>query len=407
MRGPHPPVTSAAMTVVRRLEREEIDAVADLTARVFGKADEVAPLRALMRAAYETCPFMPPELCWVAEEEGRIVAKWQMLDFEMWVAGTPVRTAGIQGVVAEPDANHKGYARLIAEHAIGEVRNEGFDMVFGFAQRGGFYTRLGGVPLCADYMLELDARAIPRLQDDPFRPSIDADLPTLIRCYNESNRHGSGPLVRSEALWPWLVRRPERMYLCDDGYVGVTFFDDRLEIREVAGAGPAFHAAAVRKLGELAREANLRRICGAVPADHPFVAAATPHGATLTTTYSKRSGCLGMPLAPLRLLGRLTDSLGERLRGSTSGQVALDLGVESGGERTRVLLNGAAGNTRKVDLVLSPGALLQLAMGYRAASEVLAGEAGWQTTPPGAEDIALLDVVFPRCHPFMWHTDRY
>lgn len=395
------------MTVVRRLRRDEIDQVADLTARVFASGDEVEPMRALMRAAYETCPYMPPELCWVAEEEGRIVAKWQALDFEMWVSGTPVRTAGIQGVVAEPDANHKGYAKLIAECAIGEVRDAGFDMVFGFAQRGGFYTKLGGVPLCADYMLELDARQIAPLREDPFRLATDDDLPELIRTYNESNRHTSGPLVRTEALWPWLVRRPAEMHLCDAGYVGVTRFDDRLEIREVAGSGPTFHAAAVRKLGSIAREAGLRRICGAVPADHDFVAAAAPHGGTLTTTFSKRSGCLGMPLAPLRLIGRLTDALGARLRASTEAGIGIDLGIESGGERARFGLNEGAPSTRKIDVVLSPGSLLQLAMGYRSASDLLSEQAEQQTAPPSARDVALLDVVFPRSHPFMWHTDRY
>lgn len=396
------------MTVVRRLQRDEIDQVADLTARVFGgDAEEVAPMRALMRAAYETCPYMPPGLCWVAEDAGRIVAKWQILDFKIWVAGTPVRTAGIQGVVAEPDANHKGYARQIAEQMMTEVPNEGFDMVIGFAQRGGFYTKLGGVPLCADYMLELDARQIPPLRDDPFRVAGDDDLPEVIRHYNQSNRHTSGPLIRTEALWPWLVRRPEVVHLCEDGYLGVTLFEDRLEIREVAGSGAAFHAAAVRKLGAIARAANLRRIRGGVPADHDFVAAAVPYGATLTTTYSKRSGCLGMPLVPLRLIGRLTDALGERLRASRRANVGLDLGIESGGESVRIPLLPDAATTRKVDLVVSPGALLQLAMGYRSASDVLAEEAAFQRTPPAPDDVDLLDVVFPRSHPFMWHTDRY
>ncbi|HKX45229.1 MAG TPA: GNAT family N-acetyltransferase, partial [Planctomycetota bacterium] len=261
------PLPCAPMTVVvRTLRRDEIDQAADLTARVFGKPDEVVALRALMHAAYESCPFMPPELCFVALDGGRVVAKWQVLDFQMWMAGVPVRMAGIQGVVAEPDANHKGYARLIAEHALVRVREMGFDLVLGFAQRGGFYTRLGGVPLCADYSLELDANTVAPLRDDPFRPATDADLPALIRFYNESNRGRSGPLIRSEALWPWLVRRPQRIELCDAGYVGLAVFEDRIEIREVAGVGADFHDAAVRKLGAIARASGLRRITGAVPA---------------------------------------------------------------------------------------------------------------------------------------------
>lgn len=398
---------SAAMAVVRTLRRDEIDQVADLTARVFGDPQEVGPMRQLMQAAYEHCPYMPTDLCFVAIEDGRLVAKWQILDFTMWIAGTQVPMAGIQGVVAEPDANHKGYARLVAEHAIDEVRDHGFDLALGFAQRGAFYLRIGAVPVCADYMLEMDARGIAPLRDDPFRLAGDADLPVLIAHYNDSHAGTTGPLVRTEALMPWLVRRPESFHLCDDGYVGVTLFDDRLEIREIAGRGAAFQDAAVRKVGALAREAGLRRIQGAVSAAHPFVAAAAVHGATLTTTYSKKSGCISLALAPGRLMTRIADSLGDRLRHSEHHDVCLDLGLRAGHEEVRVTLNPDGTKGRKCDLVFSPGALLQLAMGYRSASDVLVDEGGLQDHPPTGDELALLDTVFPRTHPFMWHTDRY
>jgi GNAT superfamily N-acetyltransferase len=395
------------MAVVRTLRRDEIDQVADLTARVFGDPGEVGAMRQLMQAAYEHCPYMPTDLCFVAFEGGRLVAKWQILDFSMWIAGTPIRMAGIQGVVAEPDANHKGYARLVAEYAIGRVRDQGFDLALGFAQRGAFYLRIGAVPVCADYMLGMDARGIAPLRDDPFRLASDADLPELVRHYNESGSSTTGPLVRTDALMPWLVRRPQVFHLCEDGYVGVTLFDDRLEIREIAGRGAAFHDAAVRKIGMLARESGLRRIQGAVAANHPFVSAAVGHGATLEIVYSKKSGCIALPLAPVRLMGQLTGALGERLQQSEFHDVCLELGLRSGAEETRLILNPGGRQGRKVELVLSPGALLQLAMGYRTASDVLVEEGQHQDVLPSADTIELLDRVFPHTHPFMWHTDRY
>jgi GNAT superfamily N-acetyltransferase len=395
------------MAEVRTLRRDEIDQVADLTARVFGDPGEVGPMRQLMQAAYEHCPYMPTDLCFVAIEAGRLVAKWQILDFNMWIAGTPIRMAGIQGVVAEPDANHKGYARLVAEDAIGKVRDQGFDLALGFAQRGAFYLRIGAVPVCADYMLELDARGITPLREDPFRLASEADWSQIVATYNRSNARTTGPLIRTEALMPWLVRRPEIFQICDDGYVGVTLFDDRLEIREIAGRGPTFHDAAVRKIGDLAREAGLRRITGAVAADHPLVAAAAVHGATLTTSYSKKSGCIALPLAPLRLLSRLEDALTDRLHHSEFHDVCLDLAVRSGLEDDRVSVNPDGRKGRKLELVLSPGALLQLCMGYRDASDVLTAEIAFQPATPTREDLAVLDTVFPRSHPFMWHTDRY
>ena len=46
-------------------------------------------------------------------------------------------------------------------------------------------------------------------------------------------------------------------------------------------------------------------------------------------------------------------------------------------------------------------------MGYRNASDVLVDEGGLQDRLPTTDELALLDTVFPRTHPFMWHTDRY
>ena len=144
------------MAIVRKLRSDETDAVADLTARVFGKPHEYAGMFQMMQNAYANCPFIPTDLCWVAEAGGRIVAKWQILDFEMRIAGTPIRMGGIQAVAAEPDENHKGYAKEVALAALPEIRELDFDLVLGFAQRGAFYRRLGAVVVAANYEIELD-----------------------------------------------------------------------------------------------------------------------------------------------------------------------------------------------------------------------------------------------------------
>ena len=78
------------MATVRIMTPEDIDAVSDLTARIFGDPDEYEITSDLLKSAYHECPFMPPDLCWVGEEAGRIVVKWQILDLEMLVAGVPL-----------------------------------------------------------------------------------------------------------------------------------------------------------------------------------------------------------------------------------------------------------------------------------------------------------------------------
>ena len=396
------------MAIVRTLRADETDAVADLTARVFSGPGEYDGMFALMRSAYENCPFIPPELCWVAEVGGRIVAKWQLLDFQMRIAGKSIRMGGIQAVAAEPDENHKGYAKEVALAALPQIRELDFDLVIGFARRGAFYRRLGAVVVAADYQVELDSSGVPPLRDDPFRAWNEADdLDAIIAMYNQGNAHTTGPLIRDAELWPWLVRRPTEIYLCDAGYFGVNFLPERLEIREVAGQGPDFHDAAVRKIAAIAREAGIRQIGGAVAPDHPFVAMARPYGLEIRSTYTRKSGCMGLALAPVRLIGRLRETLDARLASSRFSDIQLDLGLHAPGQSDRFVLNPGGQSGRKLDLHLPDGALLQLAMGHLSVASLLVAHPNACGEPATPEVIDLLDTVFPAGHPFMWHTDRY
>jgi hypothetical protein len=399
------------MLTVRRMTPDDIDAAANLTARVFADdAEEQQGMDALMRAAYRSCPFIPPELCWIGVEDGRLVVKWQLLDLRMRVAGAVVPVAGIQGVVAEPDANHKGYAIQTAVTALREIEDLDFDMLLGFAQRGGLYRKIGAVPVAAEYELELDARSIPPLRSDPFHEWSAAELPSVIAHYNRSTEERTGPLVRSEALWPWLVRKPEVIHLAEAGYIGIRYHEDRLEIREVAGRGEAFHEAALHKLADLARARGVRRIQGAVPVDHPLVSAALHYGARVGIRYSKRSGCISLCMAPLRLLGRIQDALAARLANSRHHDLNVDLGVRCGEDETRLAIGGHGRTGHKIDIELSGAAIQQMCMGYKPVRTLLLEHARGGSSSAGPIDETSLDVLealFPQGHPFMYLTDRY
>ena len=401
------------MTIVRTLTRADVDAAADLTARVFAGEGEYQAMFDVTRAAYLHCPFMPPELCWAALVGDRMVAKWQILDFQLRIGSTPIRMGGIQGVVAEPDENHKGYPRLVAERGLPEVMTRGFDLLLGFAQRGAFYMRLGAVPVTAEYYFEMDARALPRLSADPFRLAGDGDVPAVIDHYNASNQGRSGSLVRTPEHWPWMVRKPPEVWLAREGYIGIRWGPDYLEVRELGGRGAAFHEAAVRKLGELARAAGHRRIFGAVPCDHPLVETAVAYGAETRATYTRKSGCLALALDPTGLVEKLRGELAQRLQASRYREHRVDLCVRCEGREARLTFNPESRNVEKLEFSFGRGALLQLVFGYRPARALLADEeqrqlnGGSGSDPADAPGAELLDVLFPHGHPFMWQPDRF
>ena len=396
------------MATVRIMTPEDIDAVSDLTARIFGAAENYDITFNMLKDAYHQCPFMPPDLCWVGEHEGRIVAKWQILDFQMRVAGVPIRMAGIQAVAAEPDANHKGYAKQVALVALPQIKERGFDFVVGFAKRGAFYRRLGAVVVAADYQIEIEVAGIPHLREDIFRPwDEEQDLGTIIKMHNDGHTRATGPLVRSTELWPWLLRRARTIFICDQGYIGLLESPGQIEVLEVIGQGPGFYEAALRKIGEVARRAGVRRISAVLPPNHPLVEFMMPYGLSLRTEYTRKSGCIGLALAPVRLVGRLREVLNSRLASSSHSNTRVELHLSGPEESERISLNERGHSLRKLSLNLPAGALLQLALGHLSITTLLELNPTASQNPLDTEALDLLNTIFPIGHPFMPYADRY
>ncbi len=391
---------------VRRLGEDDVPAAAAMTAGIFASTeDERAGMTKLLDAAYRTCPYMPPSLCWGAFDGDRLAAKWQILDFSVRVAGNVLRVAGIQGVVASPDENFKGYPALIARQAIGDVVAEGFTMVMGFAQRGGLYVKLGGVPIAPEYRIDLDARAVPPLPaaDDPFRLlESEDDVAFVLDVYNETNAGRSGTFVRTPEYWPWMVRKPDTHWITDDGYIGVIETENELELKEVGARDPAFYDLAARKLSALARAAGHARIWGRIPPDHPFCDVARRYGIELRTRVPKRSGCMGMVLDPASFVAAVRPGLDARSKELALPPLALAFGG-SGFDETLALDGVGSGARRDVQLAVPASVLLQWCFGFRSVTSALVEHAA----PAVPADLELLDALFPTGTPFTWGSDRY
>ncbi|MCH2171300.1 GNAT family N-acetyltransferase [Myxococcota bacterium] len=390
------------MARIRLMTTGDIGPVADLTARAFGQ-DNVQEMREELSRAYRHCPFMREDLGFVAEEEGRILAKWQILDFRARLSGAEIRLGGVQAVVAEPDQRGRGPAIQIVAHGIRWCREEGFDLVLGFAQRARFYERLGANLVMAEPEIHVDTRRIPQLREDPFKPMTPQDLPLVLDHYHASNLNRSGSMLRTVEHWDWMPRRAPEVLLCDEGYVGFRRVRDAIEIRELGGRTPAFYESALRKLGEIAREGDLSEVRGPIPLDHPFSSACARRGAEFQLRHPRDGGALALLINLESLLQKLQPSLSSRIAESTRHDLRITLHIHCQEQECELILNPRGPNDARVEIDCGPAALLPMIFGYKSARSTAFEHA----LDLDELSLQLLEILFPQGHPFMWEPDRY
>jgi hypothetical protein len=399
------------MVHVRRLGASDVDAIAELTGHAFGGADPAAAA-ALQKFANQACPFMPPDLCWGVEENGRLLAKWQLLDLTASIGEARLRVAGAHAVAVHRDHHGQHLIEELFRRARHEVEELGFEIILGFAQRGALYHLLGAVPVCAEYEWSCDALKLPQASREGFREQ--AEPRELVRLYNLAQGGRPLSLLRSAELWPWLLRKPSQFLLGPGGYLGLRQHADALEVRELGFEHAGFAEHALRLLSTLAREHGIRRIHGHLPMDHPLVQASLPFGAEVSVRYEKRAGAMGGVVHIGRFLDRIQLELERRwsLSAHAGFTLALELQLE---DRSHTLELGAgAGRARKLRLALSSSALLQLVLGYlrpAALLNALAYEGPFQERARSLlsdrDALSLLEALFPAAHPFVSHTDRW
>lgn len=390
------------MTVIRRMRAADAPQVAELVAQTFGSSEERDAMRALLCSAYESCPFMRPDHCLVAEEGGRLVGRWQLLDLPLHLGGAVVRAGGVQGVLVAPGSRGQGLPQAIVAQGLGAARDEGFELFFGFAQRGAFYSRLGGANAMPDYHWRVDARAVPAAASDRFRRATAADVDFMLSHYTRSNAERSGAIARTRDYWPWIPRAAPELRVHPEGYFGFRVNADAIELREIAGAGPGFDAEVLGALAQLAREHGVSEICGELPPDLPVVAHARRFGGEERRRWPRRSGALARPCAFGPLLDKLAPRLEARLATSRFADERVQLAIQCDGERWERAL-GSGRRERKLELPLASAFLVPLLFGARPAAVALCA-AG---LAPDAADAALAAALFPEGHPFTWLTDRF
>jgi acyl-CoA synthetase (AMP-forming)/AMP-acid ligase II/predicted N-acetyltransferase YhbS len=394
--------TLAPTAAVRTIETlDDMRAVSHLLAASFGRGDYQEVFDFSVHA-HQACPLMPKGLGWVVEQDGRVVAAWQLLDHAMQVGRSVVRMAGAQTLVVDPRHWGRGHPDLLVEAALPKAIAAGFDLVVGFTALPSYYERFGAVTVMPEYGFTFEPPEPPRAARDGFREMAAGDVDRVLDLYHRSNAGRTGALRRSAQTWPWLYRRPPLMLVEPDGYLGLRAGPGELELSEIAGEGAGFYERAVGKLGALARDCAVRTVTAPLPPDHPFVAYAASHEGRTSVRHPKKSGCMARILDLRRLLGRIAPELEARLAASPYAGCQVRMRW-TGGDPVELLLNPHCRREVTLELPLPLPAMAQLVFGYKPAAVLLAEE----RLPPDVPGSALLATLFPVGYPHTWKTDRF
>jgi GNAT superfamily N-acetyltransferase len=177
---------------VRRARQEDVEPILDLLTHYD-----------LPRSAFEPFyygdPEYRPEHSWVVEQEGELVAHLRIYDRWIWVAGQPLHIAGVGNVITAQQHRGRGYASLLLDGVLDQIVTEDFGYSLLWTHLPAVYARHGWVPIGQEIVEGTISGPVDGYVD--IRPFVDADLPDVMRLYDETNVERTGPTVRSEVYW--------------------------------------------------------------------------------------------------------------------------------------------------------------------------------------------------------------
>jgi predicted acetyltransferase len=337
--------------------------------------------------------------------------------------------AGIGDVYTEREHRMKGYMRVLYDDTLTYMTEQGYDvsMLFGIPD---FYTKFGYavcLPQCTFTIKTRDAEAAAELitTREP-RPIGEDDMGAVLALYAQDNAGRTGTLVRPAERFTtfgkgtyWGVRAETALWEDANGeFLGYAVWDKRpteVKVAEVGAWNPKLFPTLLRTMAAQAVEKRCEEITFYLPPGHAFAEFAQRFGITWQITYPRHSDgmmrILNQPPLFEKLLPVLNGRLAARPGVTLPDALALEteLGVTTlAFEGERVGLGHAA--EAEVRLSLSQDKLMQLAMGYRSARDLLSAEdvrvsgavsSGKETLLP------VLEVLFPKGLPFVWTADHF
>ena len=129
----------------RRIRREEWEAAERLNSLAFWFP--INPEK--VREGVEKAPDNAHDSTRVAiDEQGKLVAKIELLDYKVWFDGQLAGMGGIGGVASRPEIRRGGHVRRLMTDALAEMNDKGMTFSYLYPFSYAFYEKFGYDPSC-------------------------------------------------------------------------------------------------------------------------------------------------------------------------------------------------------------------------------------------------------------------
>lgn len=178
----------------RTIEAGERETVLDLLAEWDGES------RAHFARYFAHDPTFRDDLCFVAEDEGRLVATLQVCRKHVRFGHAVLDVAGVANVFTTESHRGRAISTQLLENALAAMAAQGFDASLLFATRLGFYARLGWISVPRQWLF-VQPGAGPAPEPYTIEPFLPRDLDAVGNLYDRFCATRSGTTVRDRDYW--------------------------------------------------------------------------------------------------------------------------------------------------------------------------------------------------------------
>lgn len=350
----------------------------------------------------------------IALMQGHLAGALRLTTDTIRIGEARLRMGGLGCVTTAGPYRHQGVARELISDTLRYMRAHNYhvSMLFGIPN---FYHRFGFATSLPEYATVISVREAFSVEHAPCKPRDikPGDIRAIQKIHEENDTGIPCSLVRGAAhiTNQWHRWKDAQVLMDEKGkvlaYYVPAVLDDELQVLDVGINHFRFCGSLLHACARKARESSCGRIRFLAPPAHPLMQYLLRFRSMQETLIRRDEGGM-MAFADLgEALESMLPEWELRLQDSELREQEAEVTLLIARSPIRLRAHrgamsiATAPGTNKVSL--STLDLMHLVTGYRYAEEILAAERRILT--PNAR--ALLETIFPKRSPYVWHNDRF